>query len=82
MYVSVNGGVEIMVCVCQRMLVWRLWCVCVNNCWCGGYSVCVSVNVAVEIVMWCVCVSTNADVETVVCVSTNADVETVVCVCQ
>ena len=29
---------------------------------------CVSVNAPVEIVMWCVCVSTNADVVTVVCV--------------
>ena len=65
--VSVNSSVEIMVCVCQRMLCGDCD-VCVNNCWCGGYGVCMSVNAAVEIVMWCVCVSTNADVEIVVCV--------------
>ena len=45
--VSVNSSVEIMVCVCQRMLCGDCD-VCVNNCWCGGYGVCVSVNANVS----------------------------------
>ena len=55
MCASVNAAVEIVVYVC----------VCVNNCWCGGYGVCASVNADVDIV---VCVSTTAGVEVMVCV--------------
>ena len=40
MYVSVNGGVEIMVCVC------------VSECWCGDCGVCVSTTAGVEVIVY------------------------------